>query len=453
MFNRETFCTLPWSSILILPSGDFKICCFSGHHTKTEYTHGVAVDDNGNVMNVLTHDIMEAMNSKWHKELRLTQQKGERHPTCKVCWDRDDAAKTEGEESVSLRVVRSFYQNSGSNMERIGGQCMTGSVTPDIAPEIMKSDGSINIMPMSLDMRFSNLCNMKCIMCEPTYSNLWYEDHIALYGKSSFLVGPKTYKINKTPKVSGGFTYSADMDAWNTDPRWWAQFDKIAPHLRHIYLTGGEPFVQPVHDVFIQKLIEREYAKDIVLEYDTNMSVINPKILGMLKQFKDVIFRVSIDDINEQYELIRFPGKFERVNKNMKMLEEFDMASKVVGISTCVGIHSIFAPIRLYNHFKPMNFSHISIRTLRAPAHLDIANLPPSIKEKVIETYQKSGLPDRYQFPVVGYLKNNMNQVTEEQGKQKLQGFVAYMNSLDKLRGTDWKVTFPEVVALISLAR
>jgi len=442
---------MPWSSIMILPSGDFKICCFSGHHTKTEYTHGVAVDDNGVVMNVLTHDIMEAMNSKWHKEIRLAQQKGERHPTCKVCWDRDDAAATAGIQSVSLRVVRSYYQNVGSNMDRVGGQCLTGSVTQDSAADTMNADGSIGVMPISLDIRFSNLCNMKCIMCDSTYSNLWYEDHIAMTGKDTFLVGPKSYKIEKSPKVSGGHTYSTNMDAWNDDPRWWAQFDKIAPHLRHAYITGGEPFVQPVHDVFIQKLIERDYAKDIVLEYDTNMSVINPKILGMLKQFKDVIFRASIDDVGERYDLIRFPGKFERVNKNMKMLEEFDMASNVSAISTCVGIYSIFAPIRLFNHFKPKG-NQLSIRTLRYPAQVDIANLPPSMKQKVIETYQNSGIPELYQFPIVGYLKNNMNRVTEEQGAQKLRGFVAYMNSLDKLRGTDWKATFPEVVALLSLA-
>jgi hypothetical protein len=135
----------------------------------------------------------------------------------------------------------------------------------------------------------------------------------------------------------------------------------------------------------------------------------------------------------------------------MKMLEEFDMASNVSAISTCVGIYSVFAPIRLFNHFKPKG-NQLSIRTLRYPAQVDIANLPPSMKLKVIEAYQSSGIPELYQFPVVGYLKNNMNHVTEEQGKQKLQGFVAYMNSLDKLRGTDWKATFPEVVALLSLA-
>jgi hypothetical protein len=57
-FTKETFCTLPWSSILILPSGDFKICCFTGHKLPHGGdSHGVAVDENMKAMNVLTHSI------------------------------------------------------------------------------------------------------------------------------------------------------------------------------------------------------------------------------------------------------------------------------------------------------------------------------------------------------------------------------------------------------------
>ena len=450
MFNRETFCTMPWSSIMILPSGDFKICCFSGHLAPEGFTHGVAVDDNGVVMNVLTHDIMEAMNSKWHKELRLTQSKGKRHPTCEVCWHRDDAASTEGARSASLRMIRSYYQNTDLDPNRVGGQFMKGSPTHDNAIDMMQPDGSISNMPISLDLRFSNLCNMKCIMCDPTYSNMWYEDHIALKGSDKFSVGPKTYQIQKTPKVSGGFNYSTDMDSWNNDPRWWNQFEKMAPHLRHVYLTGGEPFVQPSHKEFIQKLIERDFAKNIVLEYDTNLSVINPNILESIKQFKDVIFRVSIDDINERYELIRFPGKFDRIEKNLKLLDDYDLTKKA-GISTCIGIYSIFAPIRLHNHFKDSGIAVTSVRALRSPHAVDIANIPPSVKKTIIQIYEKSDIPDRCKFLVIGYLKNNMDFVSESESKNNIRNFVNYMDSLDRMRKTDWRATFPEVVSLLKL--
>lgn len=403
-------------------------------------------------MNVLTHDIMEAMNSKWHKELRLAQSKGERHEICRVCWDRDDAAETQGEIPTSLRVVRSYYQNEWGkeNMpDRPGGYPMIGSLTEENAGKWMEEDGSIRTMPVSLDMRFSNLCNSKCIMCEPLYSSLWYEDWEAVNGKDYFEAGTKKYNIIKK-NVGRKQTYTDDMPDWNTDPRWWAQFDKMAPHLRHVYITGGEPFVQPVHDVFIQKLVERGHAKNIVIEYDTNLTVLNPKILNMLKEFKDIIIRVSLDGVNEQYNLIRFPAKFDKVLANIEMLEEYGLKDKIVNISCCIGIYSIFSPIEHHNFFKPRGYTQFVNRLLRSPPQVDIINLPRSIKEKVIEIYEQSGIDGFDSKHVVGYLKNNLDTYTDEECRPKMKAFLAYMNSLDKVRGTDWVKTFPEVYKLIA---
>lgn len=451
-FNRKSFCTMPWSSIMILPSGDFKICCFTGHKVDGVETHGVTVDDNGKVMNVLTHDIMDAMNSKWHKELRLAQSKGERHPICTVCWDRDDAAETQGEIPTSLRVVRSYYQNEWGyiNMpDRPGGYPMIGSLTEENADKWMEEDGSIRTMPVSLDIRFSNLCNSKCIMCEPLYSTLWYEDQTLVNGKDFFDVGTQRYNIIKK-NVGRRATYTDDMPDWNDDPRWWDQFDKLAPHLRHVYVTGGEPFIQPVHDVFIQKLIERGYAKHIVMEYDTNLTVLNPKILKMLKEFKDVIIRVSLDGVGEQYNLIRFPAKFDRVMENIKLLEEYGLNDKIVNITCCIGIYSIFAPIEHHNYFKPLGYTQFQNRLLIYPEQVNIVNLPRSIKEKVINIYENSGISGFDSKHVVGFLKNNLDTYTDEECKPKMKAFLTYMNSLDRVRGTNWVQTFPEVYKLIA---
>lgn len=451
-FNKKSFCTMPWSSIMILPSGDFKICCFTGHRVEGRETHGVATDDDGNVMNVLTHDIMEAMNSKWHKELRVAQSKGERHEICRVCWDRDDAAETQGEISTSLRVVRSYYQNEWGKKHmpnRPGGYPMLGSMEYENADKWMEEDGTIRTMPVSLDMRFSNLCNSKCIMCEPLYSNLWYEDWSLIHGKDYFEAGTKKYNIIKKVGPSRT-TYTDDMPDWNNDPRWWAQFDKMAPHLRHIYITGGEPFVQPVHDVFIKKLIERGHAKDIVLEYDTNLTVLNPKILNMLKEFKDIIIRVSLDGVGEKYNLIRYPAKFDRVLENIKLLESYGLKEKIVNITCCIGIYSIFSPIDHHNFFRPLGYTQFQNRLLRSPPQVDIINLPRSIKERVIEVYEKADIEGMDAKHVVGYLKNNLDTYTDEECRPKMLAFLNYMNSLDRVRGTNWAETFPEVYQLIS---
>lgn len=452
---------MPWSSILILPSGDFKICCFTGHALPGGGdSHGVAVDENMKVMNVLTHSIKDAMNSVWHKEIRAAQAKGERHIACRVCWDRDDAATRQGVRSTSLRVVRSFDQNLegaeryNPERNRVGGQPMIGSATPENASEwlINPETGEMkDIMPISLDIRFSNLCNAKCIMCEPLYSTRWYEDHELVTGSSTFATGPKRYKIFKEPKVTGGYTYSSDMPEWRDDPRWWKQLDELAPHLQHVYITGGEPFIQPQHDKFLDRLIESGYAKNIVLEYDTNLSVMNTKIIERLSKFKDIILRISTDDVGPQYELIRHPLKFDTLIKNMNMLKDYGLDKKIDTITTCIGIYSMYAPMRMYDYFAPMGYDKYFIRILVSPQAVNMAYLPRKIKEKVIKDYDSNNyLPHFHKTHVAGYLKNNFDLVSDEEAKVHLSRFIRYMESLDKVRGTDWKATFPEIVALIA---
>lgn len=463
-FTKETFCTMPWSSILILPSGDFKICCFTGHTLPNGGdSHGISIDDNGTTMNVLTHSILDALNSKFHKEIRLAQSKGERHPICKVCWDRDDAADRQGVVSTSLRVVRSYYQNvegqqssEYSSYKRVGGYPLVGAATLENAAEMLSNPetGEIKpIMPISLDIRFSNLCNAKCVMCEPLYSTLWYEDHEKVTGRDTFETGLRKWKITKEPKVSGGYTYSSDIPEWRDDPRWWKQLDELAPHLAHVYITGGEPFLQPQHDVFLDRLIEAGYAKNIVLEYDTNLSVINRKILERLSKFKDIILRISTDDVGDRYNLIRYPLKFDTLLKNMEMLKEYGLDKKVDTITTCIGIYSIYAPMRLHDFFSPLGYDRYFIRILRSPKPVDMAYLPRKVKEKIIRDFDtNNSLPHFHKTHVAGYLKNNLDLVTDEEGQKHIASFVRYMEALDRARGTDWKSTFPEIVELLKLA-
>jgi hypothetical protein len=132
------------------------------------------------------------------------------------------------------------------------------------------------------------------------------------------------------------------------------------------------------------------------------------------------------------------------------MLEEYGLKDKIVNISCCIGIYSIFSPIEHHNFFKPRGYTQFVNRLLRSPPQVDIINLPRSIKEKVIEIYEQSGIDGFDSKHVVGYLKNNLDAYTDEECRPKMKAFLAYMNSLDKVRGTDWVKTFPEVYKLIS---
>lgn len=443
MFHKDTFCILPWSSIQINPSGDFKVCCFSGESSEIDATslnHGTAQNESGQVMNVMTHSILDALNSKAHKSIRLAQSRNERHPMCKVCWDRDDANKN-NEVSNSLRYARSFIQlphlDNAINIEKV--------------PNFLTEDGSINEFPISLDLRFTNICNMKCVMCSSIYSNQWYEDEFKLYGTKFITVDSKKYEIKQENGV-----WKSTMPVWHDSENWWNQFDQIKHRIRHLYITGGEPFIIKGHDILLDKLIESDYAKNVILEYDTNLTVINKKILDRFKHFKKVILSISCDDVNEQYEYIRFGGKFSRMLENLQFLK--DNGIRIRHFSTCVGIYSFYSPIRLYEYFTKLGYTPemsygnndiFSLRFLRWPTHSNLALLPPDLKLKVIDIYKNSSLPDKWKNFLCGYLYNFMNTYSIQDCEKTVRQHIDYLTKLDEIRGTNWRKTFPEVENLL----
>lgn len=434
MFNKDTFCILPWSSIQINPSGDFKVCCFSGvtSDNKNGNNHGMCLDESGNVMSIFTHSIQDALNSKYHRELRLTQSTGKRHPVCKVCWDRDDANTKMGQMTNSLRYFRTFIQLPN----------LDNAIPLEKAESMMDTYGYLQEEPISLDLRFTNVCNMKCIMCDSKYSNQWYKDEVALYGKPFFNVDSKIYNI----KVDNG-VYKSDMPVWHDSPIWWEKFDAIKHRVRHIYLTGGEPFIMKGHDTLLDKLIEAGISDKIILEYDTNLTVINDKILDRLKQFKQVILSVSCDDVEDKFELIRFGGKFTTMLNNLQKLKERNI--KIRHLSSCTGIYSLYSPIRLYNYFLPLGYDTFSFRFLRSPFHSDIAFLPDHLKERMIDVYSKSNLPDKWKNFYIGYFRNNIGIHSKEECDTRMLTHIKYLNDLDALRGTNWKTVLPEIAELL----
>ena len=421
MFTKDTFCIMPWSTILINPTGEFRICCFAGIDDDSIQgnDHGICLDDNGNVMNIMTHSIQDALNSRYHKELRLAQSRNERHPVCKVCWDRDDVCASKNVPSNSLRQFRSFVQLPD----------MPNVIPIHAAESTMQPDGSIETIPISLDLRFTNVCNMKCIMCNSRYSNQWYDDEIKLYGTTIERIIPKS----EVP--------------WHDSPIWWQKFDEIKHRVKHLYLTGGEPFVIKGHDVLLDNLIDSGLAGDVILEYDTNLSVINDKILKRLSHFKQVIFSVSCDDVEDKYELIRSGGEFQRLLENLEKIKQKNI--EIRWLTTCTGIYSVFSPIRLFQYFAPRGYTNFSYRFLRAPWHSDLAKLPDHLKQKVIAVYQNCILPKAAKDYYIGYLEKNMGVYSKEECEKSLQAHIDFLNKLDEIRGTDWKKTLPDVAELL----
>jgi len=441
-FSLDTFCPEVYSQIEIDAEGDYKICCLANF----DKDFGMCLDENGEVMNVATHSIEEAINSETHKQHRLQLAKNERPLRCRSCYDSEDATKGLAEWGKSAKRGRSKRQ-------RVLWQ--TGASIPEYvkfeqAEQMTNADGSTSAKVVNLDLRFGNLCNQKCIMCSPQHSNLWYDDWVTLgygdplYNRDKGIYKKGDAKTFKFYKDEHGKTKMTGTERWWETDTWWESFDKIAPDLRYIYFTGGEPLVVPAMQECLDRLINAGYAENIQLRYDTNLSVINKKVIDKWKHFKKVWLCVSIDDTEERYNLIRFPGNYDRIKANTLQLKEAGIP--IHYISTCVGIASPYSVIRISQLAKELEVDTY-FRFLEGPNWLDIRNYPASAKQEIIENLQKhSGDPlyDKWAKGEIKLLQKYMDHSEEKYLKE----FIRVMDILDENRGTNWRSVLTDVVDL-----
>jgi len=438
MFNLESFCGELWSQIEINTLGDYKICCLANYNKD----YGLAYDEDGKVMNVLTHSIEEAINSVTHKDHRLQLRDNIKVKRCRNCYDSEHSTK--GQDAWGNSHNKKWGRSKRQRVNAVTAQEIPEYVRCETADQYTLEDGTSTAKVVNLGLRVSNLCNQKCIMCSPEYSSLWYEDWQYLYGNRTVLPPETEDQQYRLTKDSNGRDI-LDYSKWWDSPIWWERFDKIAPDLRHIYFSGGEPLVAPAMNEILTRLVERDFAKNITLRYDTNLTVINKKIIDKFKHFKKINFCVSVDDVEERYGLIRFPGNYNNIVNNIKTLKENGM--DIHYISCCIGVASIYSMIRVTALAEELGVP-AEFRFLEGPGWHDIRSLPRSAKEELINVYK--GLDhgvarNKWYTAMIRLLEKYM----DYEHIPRLKEFVSTMDKLDKLRGTNWRTTLPDVCDIL----
>jgi len=446
------FCKTVWNGLHILPDGYIRLCSI-GQNTEPELDMQRCRDQNGNLMHILTHSIQDIMNSDKHREVRLfnVNNPTKWSPHCDCCENREVIANHNRQHNnISRRVYL-----LGIDDDRVVSES-------NYQDNKIDEHGNINWMPSSLDIRFGNLCNQKCVMCGPVYSNQWYDEWFNYYnakdkntenntlkqigvGKWSF---SEDTKINVTKDLLTGKWINSLDQQWFENPAWWEKFEEMAPHLRHIYITGGEPMVTPAHDEMLDRLIARGLAKNIWLEYDTNASAINDKIVERWQHFSRVHIRASMDAINQQYEIIRFGGKWDKFAKNIVRLKQIEKDSggrvKLTTATSCFQMLTMFSIQENEEWCKSVGIGY-HIRFLTAPSQHSTLSLDQDAKLQLIDHYkQLQGKLSKAEI-IVNFLQNNLS----KSDPAAIAEFYKFMDYLDSTRSTDWKRTFPAVHKLI----
>ena len=267
-------------------------------------------------------------------------------------------------------------------------------------------------------------------MCGPQSSSMWYKDWAKINDTDHFYDDGTKIEINDKNDTN--------YDWWKSE-HFWKQLENNIDQLQHVYLVGGEPTIIEQHYSFLQKLIDKGIARQVTLEYDTNITNVHQRAVEQWAHFKKVVLRCSIDDFGEQNDYIRFPSKWHKVNENIQLAvanPTIYNASLQIQISITWQILNAFTLLNLLDHFEEYQIG--AIRILSVPSSLDAKHLSQQAKLEIMSRYANS-VHSKKLSHLIKYLNSTLEYDSNP------NDCVIFLEKLDKIRGTDWKKTFVEL--------
>lgn len=397
----DTFCPIPWIFQAARSNGDLRVCC-QANVTKNK---GVIRKEDGTAYNAGVDNLDESRNADLMKTMRTNMIQGIWSEECGRCQ----------QEEISGLVSRRSYENAQWKFKL------------DDAKSVTNTDGSIDTEKTPLryyDLRFGNFCNLKCRMCGPTDSDSWYDDWIKLNNTNIFYDTSGEVVIKK----QGNRLYADDYN-WPNNESFWQQLEKNIKNIEHVYFAGGEPMLIDRHYEFLEKCITQGYSKNIIVEYNTNLSTLPSRVLTLWQEFKQVRVGASIDGMEKVFEYQRHPAKWPKTLKNLYTLDNssYNIVGWLAFTVTAYNVHHMidFMKWKLTeSKFKKINSSThrpiITYHVAHHPKHLNIRVLPNKMKEFITSEFE-----DFYTWVV----QNNFDKHVGDHAKKISNGIINYMNS------------------------
>ena len=284
-------------------TGAIKLCCVADDPTVPDKYGNT--NSSAQQMHIKKQNLGDAWNSEYMLSIRERMLAGSQVKDCGQCYRKERTneysfrQKTNEDWSDEIQKIQQYYDNYEQEYAKAN----------PIKKETMEmSKHVMDDMPKYLDIRFGNLCNLKCRMCTGKYSNKLGEEleEIANKDEQFRLLSPDSAK-----------TYKFD---WYENPNFWKDLDRYIPHIELIYLTGGEPTLVEGNYEFLNKLVNKGYSKNISLVFNTNVTNFQQRFLDVISNFKYITLNLSIDGTFGVQEYIRYPSKWSAILKNMKNL-------------------------------------------------------------------------------------------------------------------------------------
>lgn len=345
----NTICVLPWNHLYIDNNGVSTPCCFYNYDRKENGERHQSVNQSATTKNLFSHNKIRL--STEIKKVRADLLAGKKPIGCQTCF------KNEPELGTSCRA-------------QMNGQY------PQTYLKLKEQELSVDTPYQieTLDLRFGNRCNLGCRMCTASASETLADDLREYLGRNF-----DESKLQNTD--------------WYKDRDFLESLVNQLPGLKTIYIAGGEPFLIPEAWDFLEMIIQKGIARNITLQYHTNLTLLPERAKSLWNEFKSVELLFSIDGIGKVFEYIRYPAKFSTIENNMVKLDldyyEYNIDSAAVQMT--VQAYNIFEIAPLLHWLQ--TFTHINhypiLSILDSPHELSFAALPANIRNNAANEIDK----------------------------------------------------------------
>jgi len=366
--ENKNFCALPWNGFEVYPTGQIKTCSMG--QTNLGNLHQQKIDD------ILRSDKM--------KNIKQNMLDNLPDSNCVLCHHR----YTEDDDFTYLRdhynklLIKQDVNYLDTNEYKLN----------------------------TIDLHWSNICNLRCVMCNGEQSSLIAKDE-------GFNMQPiNNESISKITKM-------VIDDQYN---------------IQELYLSGGEPFYIPQNVKLLQKLTN----KDIFMRINSNMQWLRTNaFLKELLNYNNVQLTMSADAIGDKFEYIRNGSKWQLFSDNVEYIrQETNYDLRVNTIFSIINANEICDLINYFYFEKEIK--DITINLLYDPKELNPRNYPAGRKDNIVKDL--SELRERIGKDNINLYNNISNCIMQINLPNELE----YKDAMDRFtrkHEKDWREVFTDL--------
>ena len=263
----------------------------------------------------------------------------------------------------------------------------------------------------TIDIRWSTVCNHACVYCSPEYSSKW---------ATELNIQPPQvpeYRVQELKQLV---------------------YDK-AEQLKHVYMAGGEPLLMKENLELLEILKQKN--PNVNLRVNTNLSKTGTKVFERICEFPNVHWTISVDEMEQEFEYIRYGGVWQDFLDNLEVIEQLDHKITFNMLHHLLNYRSLFDTINFFKHRGFQNNSFV-VGSLLGPDHLNARHLPDNMLN-LVKTDISAWLDKKPGYLLEDGLRNVLQYISSPINK-RIDLCLEQITKIDQRRGIDSRKIFTE---------